>query len=211
MTQTPTTEVFGTTAEMARDGAVQASYASPRLTLDARGDVVCEDRLSPSGALIRRRRFGPGQRLDEEECYAPGGALDYRIVVRHDGAGHVTEEVLSFGDGTPHGRWLHHRDPRGRLVRRDMVAPDGSAVVTETYTYRDGGSVADVERGGVASWVHRYDADGWLVRRRGGPYSGDELDEESIEFDHDDRHRLIRETAFYADGSVRAAIIIRYP
>lgn len=211
MTQTTSITTEGTTTELRPDGSIRTSYPSPRITLDARGDVVSEERLSPDGRVLRRTRFGPGRRVEEEQRFTPDGALDYRIVHRHDDAGRLAEEILAFGDGTPHGRWIHHRGPDGRLERREMVAPDGSPVVTETYRYEADGRSAQVERGAIAEWRHDYDAEGWLVRRVGGPYSGDDADQDSIEYAYDGRHRLVRETEYAPDGSVARTVVIRYP
>jgi len=125
MNKTPPVVITGTTTTFKPDGTKQESYSSPRITLDAHGDVVLEERLSTTGVLVLRRHLGRDQRVEDEDHFTPDGALDYRIAYRYDGSGRIAEEIMNFGDGTPHGRWVHHRDPHGRLLDRELIHPDG--------------------------------------------------------------------------------------
>jgi YD repeat-containing protein len=186
MTHTQTVAT-GTTRSFGLDGKPRAIYVSRRLFLDPNGSVEAEERLT----------------LD--------GAVDYRLTYRRDANGQLTEETMTFGNGSLHGRWVHHCDRRGRLMRREFFDRNNALEATETYTFEPNGRTATVVRGSIGQWTHDYDASGNLVRKRGGPASGDELDQEFVEFEYDARHRLIRETERTPSGAVKCELRINYP
>jgi YD repeat-containing protein len=208
--RTTVTTVLGTTRTYGPDGQELATVASPRVTLDASGDVLAEERLAADGTVLQRRRFAGGGRLEEEERFA-GGALDLRIVYHHDDAGRVTEEVQSFGDGSPQGRWVNHRDDAGRLLRREFVGRGDAVEAVETYAFSADGLTATVERARVGVWTYGYDPEGRVVSKRGGPISGDEMDQVALEYAYDGRGRLVRETERNASGGLVRELRIEYP
>ena len=209
MTKGHTTVITGTTKTFTRDGALQATLASPRVTLDANGDVVMEERVSVAGAVETRKQFAGG-RLVEEERFAADGKLDERIAYSYDASGHLAEEAMTFGDGTPHGKWVHHRDDKHRLVGRDFVKPDGTTEATETYTYSSDGKSATMVRAHVGQWKYRYDDDGRILHEEGGPASGDDMDQLAIDYAYDARHRLVREVTHGPGGRVQRELRIAY-
>jgi hypothetical protein len=209
MTKGQTTMITGMTKTFARDGALETTLASPRVTLAANGDVVTEERLSASGAVETRKQFDGG-RLVEEERFDAGGQLDERIAYRYDAGGHLAEEAMTFGDGTPHGKWIHHRDDQHRLVRRDFVKPDGTVAATETYTYASDGKTATMVRAHVGQWKYRYDDAGRVLHEEGGPASGDDLDQLAIDYAYDARHRLVSEVARGPGGRLQREIKVVY-
>lgn len=209
MTQGPTTVITGTTKAFSRDGALVATLASPRVTLDASGDVVSEERVSAAGAVETRKQFASA-RLVEEQRFAADGKLDERIAYRYDANGHLAEEAMTFGDGTPHGTWVHRRDLAGRLVGRDFVKPDRTIEATETYSYAPDGKSATMVRAHVGQWKYRYDDDGRVVHEEGGPASGDDMDLLAIDYAYDARHRLVSEVAHDPRGRVQRELRITY-
>jgi hypothetical protein len=204
-----TTVITGTTKTFARDGALEATFASPRITLDASGNLVMEERLSPVGAVEARKQFAGGK-LVAEERFTADGKLDERIAYRHDASGHLAEEVMTFGDGTPHGTWVHHRDAQGRLLGRDFVKPDGKTEASETYTYAADGKSATMVRAHVGQWKYRYDDEGRVLHEDGGPASGDDMDQISIDYAYDEHGRPISEVARSPSGRVQREIRIVY-
>jgi hypothetical protein len=70
MTKGQTTVITGITKTFSRDGALEATFASPRVTLDAAGDVVTEERLSATGTLEVRKQFACGKLVTEEHFTA---------------------------------------------------------------------------------------------------------------------------------------------
>lgn len=209
MTNGQTTVITGTTKTFARDGTLEATLASPRITLDASGDVVTEERLSAAGAVETRKQF-TGARLVEEERFTADGKPDERIAYSYDAGGHLSEEAMTFGDGTPHGKWVHHRDDKGRLVRRDFVKPDATIEAAETYTYAADGKTATMVRAHVGQWKYRYDDDGRVLHEEGGPASGDDMDQVAIDYTYDARHRLVSEVAHGPGGRVQRELRIVY-
>ena len=209
MTKGQTTVITGTTKTFTRGGALEATFASPRITLDASGDVVMEERLSSAGGVEMRKQFDAG-RLIAEERFTADGKLDERIVYRYDASGHLAEEVMTFGDGTPHGTWVHHRDAKGRLMRRDFVKPDGRTEATETYTYTPDGKSATMVRAHVGQWKYVYEDDGRILHEEGGPASGDDMDQLSIDYAYDARHRLVSEVTRGPGGRVQRETRIAY-
>jgi hypothetical protein len=209
MTKGQTTVITGTTKTFARDGTLEASFASPRITLDASGNVVTEERLSAAGGVEIRKQFASGK-LVVEERFTAEGKLDERIAYRYDASGHLAEEVMTFGDGTPHGTWVHHRDGKGRLIGRDFVKPDGRTEAAETYTYATDGKSATMVRAHVGQWKYRYDDDGRILHEEGGPASGDDMDQLAIDYAYDARHRLVSEVARSSGGRVQHEIKIVY-
>jgi YD repeat-containing protein len=181
------TVATGTTRHFGPDGKPQATYVSCRLFLNSNGILAAEDHLTPDGAV------------------------DYRLSYRRDGNGHLTEEVMTFGDGSLHGRWVDQCDRQGRVVRREFFDRNNVLLATETYTFDPDGRTATVVRGGVGQWRNEYDASGNLVRKRGGPVSGDEMDQEFVEYEYDARHRLIREIERTPSGAVKCVRSINYP
>jgi len=179
--------VHGTTRSFGLDGKPPASYVSRRLFLDPNGSLEAEERLTPNGTV------------------------DYRLTYRRDPNGRLIEEAMTFGDGTLHGRWVHHCDSQGRLVRREFFDRTNALEATETYAFEPDGRTATVVRGRICQWTHEYDASGNLVRKRGGPASGDEMDQDFVEYEYDARHRLIRETERTPSGAVKCELIINYP
>ncbi len=179
--------VHGTTRSFGLDGKPQASYVSRRLFLDPNGSLEGEERLTPNGTV------------------------DYRLTYRRDANGRLTEQAMTFGDGSLHGRWVHHCDSQGRLVRREFFDRNNALEATETYAFEPDGRTATVMRGSICQWTNEYDASGNLVRKRGGPVSGDEMDQEYVEYEYDARHRLIRETERLPSGAVKCELIINYP
>ncbi|HEX7836382.1 MAG TPA: hypothetical protein VF469_02910 [Kofleriaceae bacterium] len=209
MTKGQTTVITGSTKTFARDGALVASVPSPRVMLDASGNVVTEERLSAAGAVEVRKQFDGGKLVDEER-FTADGKLDERIAYRYDARGRLAEEVMAFGDGTPHGTWVHHRDDKGRLIGRDFVKPHGRTEATETYTYAADGKSATMVRAHVGQWKYVYDDNGRILHEEGGPASGDDMDQLSIEYAYDARGRLISEVARSSDGRVQREIRIVY-
>jgi len=209
MTKGQTTVITGTTKTYARDGALEATLASPSVTLDASGDVVVEERLSAVGTVVTRKQFAGG-RLVEEERFAADARLDERIAYSYDASGHLAEEAMTFGDGTPHGKWVHHRDDKRRLVGRDFVKPDGTIEATETYTYASDGKSATMVRARVGQWKYCYDDDGCVLHEEGGPASGDAMDRLVIDYAYDARHRLVSEVAHGPGGRVQRELTIAY-
>jgi YD repeat-containing protein len=181
------TVATGTIRRFGLDGKPPANYVSRRLFLDSNGSV------------------------EAEECLTPDGAVDYRLTYRRDANGRLTEEAMTFGDGSLHGRWVHHCDGQGRLVRREFFDPNNTLEATETYAFGPDGRTATVVRGRIGQWTNEYDASGNLVRKRGGPASGDEMDQEFVEYEYDARHRLIRETERTPSGAVKCELSINYP
>jgi len=177
----------GTTRSFGLDGKPSATYVSRRLSLAPNGSVEAEERFTPNSAV------------------------DYRSTYRRDANGQLTEEVMTFGDGSLHGRWVHHCDGQGRLVRREFFDRNNVLEATETYTFKPDGRTATVVRGRIGHWTNEYDASGNLVRKRGGPISGDEMDQEFVEYEYDARHRLIRETERTPSGAVKCELRINYP
>lgn len=204
-----TTVITGTTRTFANDGSIAATLASPRVTLDAAGNVATEERLSAAGAVEIRKQF-TGGRLVAEERFAAGGALDERIAYRYDANGRLAEEVMAFGDGTPHGTWVHRRDANGRLVGRSFVKPDGTTEATETYRYGADGKTATMVRAHVGEWKYRYDDDGHVLHEEGGPASGDIMDQVAIDYAYDARHRLVSEIARGPGGRIQRELTITY-
>jgi len=179
--------VTGTTRSFGLDGKPSATYVSRRLFLDANGSVAAEERLTPNGAI------------------------DYRLTYRRDANGQLTEETMTFGDGSLHGRWVHHCDGQGRLVRREFFDRNNALEVTEDYAFEPGGRTAKVVRGRIGQWTNEYDGGGNLVRKRGGPASGDDLDQERVEYEYDAQHRLIREIERTPSGAVKCELNFSYP
>jgi YD repeat-containing protein len=202
------TVITGITKMFSRDGTLAATLASPRVTLDARGDVVTEERLSIAGLVEARKQFSAGRLLTEER-FAADGKLDERIVYSYDASGHLAKEAMAFDGGAPHGTWVHHRDAQGRLVGRDFVKPDGKVEATETYTYAADGKTATMVRAHVGQWKYRYDDSGRVLHEEGGPASGDDMDQIAIDYAYDARHRLISEVA-RAGGRVQRELAITY-
>jgi hypothetical protein len=209
MTKEHTTVIMGTTKMFARDGTLEATLASPRLTLDTSGEVVTEERLSAAGTVELRKQFASG-RLVEQECFAADGKLDHRIAYSYDANGHLAEEVMTFGDGTTHGTWVHHRDGAHRLVRRQFVKPDGTTEATETYTYAPDGKSATMVRAHVGQWKYRYDEQGCVLHEEGGLASGDDMDHLVIDYAYDARHRLVSEVVCGPCGRVKCELKIAY-
>jgi hypothetical protein len=209
MTKAQTTVITGTTKTFARDGSLETTFASPRVTLDANGDVVTEERVSAAGVVETRKQFAAG-RLVEEQRFATDGKLDERIAYSYDASGHLAEEAMTFGDGTPHGKWVHHRDDKHRLVGRDFVKPNGTIEATETYTYASDGKSSTMVRAHVGQWKYRYDDDGRVVHEEGGPASGDDMDQIAIDYAYDARHRLVGEVAHGPGGRVQRELMIAY-
>jgi hypothetical protein len=177
----------GTTRSFGLDGKPTSTYVSRRLFLDASGNVEAEDRLTPNGAI------------------------DYRMTYRRDAHGQLTEEAMTFGDGTLHGRWVRRCDDHGRLVCREFFDRNNALETSETYAFEPDGRTAKVVRGRIGQWTNEYDAGGNLVRKRGGPSSGDAMDQERIEYEYDARHRLIREIERTPSGAVKCELSISYP
>ena len=212
MNKTQSVVITGTTTIFALDGTKQNSYPSPRMTLDAQGAVVLEERLSPAGALVIRRQFGRDERLEVEDRLNADGTLDYRITYRYNDGGQLAEEVMSFGDGTLHNRWIHHRDKHGRLLERELVDRDGRSELTEIYSYTADARSATAQRGSVGEWTYRYDETGRVIGKTGGPVSGDDEDQEAIEYQYDARHRLVREVSHYSRGrGPQSLVMVQYP
>jgi hypothetical protein len=203
------TVITGTTKTFGRDGALVATLPSPRVTLDAHGDVVTEEQLSAAGVVELRRQF-TGGRLVAEERFTSDGKLDERVAYYYGADGRLAEEVMAFGDGTPHGTWIHRRDPSGRLIGRAFVKPDGSTEATETYRYDADGKSATMVRAHVGQWTYRYDDDGRILHEEGGPASGDEMDRVAIDYTYDARHRLTSEIARGPGGRVQRELTITY-
>jgi hypothetical protein len=166
---------------------------------------------SLSTYVSRRLFLAPNGSLDAEERLTPNGAVDYRLAYRRDANGQVTEEAMTFGDGSLHGRWVHHCDGQGRLMRREFYDRNNALEVTETYAFEPDGRTATVVRGSVGRWTNEYDASGNLVRKHGGPASGDEMDQEFVEYEYDAHHRVIRETERTPSGAVKSELNINYP
>jgi YD repeat-containing protein len=97
------------------------------------------------------------------------------------------------------------------LVRREFFDRNNALAATETYDFEHDGRTATVVRGSIGRWTNEYDASGNLVRKRGGPVSGDEMDQEFVEYEYDARHRLIRETERTPSGAVKCELSITYP
>jgi hypothetical protein len=209
MTKGQTIVITGTTKTFARDGALEATFASPRVTLDASGDVVTEERLSAAGSIEIRKHFAGGKPVLEER-FTAGGKLDVRIAYSYGANGHLAEEVMLFGDGTPHGKWVHHCDAQGRLAKREFMKPDGTTAATETCTYSPDGKNATKVRAHVGQWKYLYDDDGRVLHEEGGPASGDDMDHLAIDYAYDARHRLVGEVARGPGGRIRREVNIVY-
>jgi len=181
------TVVIGTTRTFGLDGKLLATYVSRRLFLDPNGNVEAEERLTPDGAV------------------------DYRLIYRRDANGQLTEEAMTFGDGSLHGRWVHHCNGQGRLMRREFFDRNNTLQVAETYAFDPDGRICTIVRGSIGRWTNEYDASGNLVRKRGGPASGDKMDQEIVEYQYDARNRLIRETERTPSGAVKCELTINYP
>jgi YD repeat-containing protein len=166
----------------------------------------------PSATYVARRLFlDPSGSVEAEENLTPNGALDYRLTYRRDAKGQLSEEAMTFGDGSQRGRWVHHCDGQGRLLRREFFDAKNALAATETYTFEPDGRTASVVRGRIGQWTNEYDASGNLVRKRGGPASGDEMDQEFVEYEYDAQHRLIRQTERTPSGAVKCELSINYP
>ncbi|HEX2690416.1 MAG TPA: hypothetical protein VHN14_27565 [Kofleriaceae bacterium] len=166
----------------------------------------------PSGTYVSRRLYlDPSGNLEAEERLTPNGAVDYRLTYRRDANGQLTEEAMTFGDGSLHGRWVHHCDGQGRLVRREFFNRHNTLEATEVYAFEPDGRTATVVRGSIGRWTNEYDTSGNLVRKRGGPVSGDEMDQEFVEYEYDAHHRLVRETERTPSGAVKCELNINYP
>jgi hypothetical protein len=209
MTKQHTTVIMGTTKTFTRDGTLEATLASPRITLDASGEVVTEERLSAAGNVEICKQFANG-RLVEHQCFTADGKLDHCVAYRYDTNGHVAEEVMTFDDGTPHGKWVHLRDDKHRLVARHFVKPDGTTEATETYTYAADGKSATMVRAHVGQWKYRYDEHGRVLHEAGGPASGDHMDQLVIDYAYDERHRLVSEVVYGPGGRVQRELKIVY-
>lgn len=181
------TTVTGFLRSFGRDGRPPATYAARRMFLDPDGKLAAEEHLTPQGEV------------------------DYRLTYQRDANGQLTEEAMTFGDGSLQGRWVHHCDDQGRLVRREFFDRDNALTTTETYTFEPDGRTATVVRGRVAQWTNEYNASGDLIRKRGGPTSGDEMDQEFVEYEYDAQHRLIREIQRLPSGAVKCETNINYP
>ena len=96
-------------------------------------------------------------------------------------------------------------------MRREFFDRNNTLAATETYAFEPDGRTASVVRGNIGQWTNEYDASGNLVRKRGGPASGDEMDQEVGEYEYDARHRLIRETERMPSGAVKCEVSINYP
>jgi hypothetical protein len=158
---------------------------------------------------VTRKRFAGG-RVVEEERFADDGALDERITYHYNASGHLCEEAMTFGDGTPHGKWIRHHDDQRRLVGRDFAKPDGTIRATETYTYAPDGKTASMVRGRVGQWKYCYDDHGCVLHEEGGPASGDAMDQRAIDYTYDARRRLVSEVVRSPGGRVRRELRIAY-
>lgn len=204
------TVVTGTTRLYGAGGAETAAIASPRVTLDAAGDPTLEERFDAAGMYVLRRRFAGG-RVTEEEHFRPNGDVDHRLTFRYDAHGRRAEEVMTFASGAVHGRWVDHRDGGGRLLRREYHDRTDAVVVTETYTFADDGRRAEAVRGAVGTWSYGYDDAGRVIHVEGGPASGDEMDQQVLDYEYDARGRLVHETERGPDGALRRELRIDYP
>lgn len=139
-------------------GALEATFASPRVTLNPAGDVVAEERLTAAGAIEVRKQFAGGK-LVTEEYFAADGKLDEGIAYRYDASGRLAEEAR-----TPRHVGPPPRAP-GRLIGRDFVKADGKTEATETYAYAADGKSATMVRAHVDQLAidYAYDAHHRLI------------------------------------------------
>lgn len=149
------------------DGALPLVY---RTVGDGLGHAVESVSLGPDGSVGSRVVHDrPGDDGETVTAYGADGRIEWRVVTRRDGHGHIVEKTRSRGDGSPMYRTTYAHDPDGRRVPVEYThSRVRQRIWRRELCYDEAGRLVDVTRTRSAGQVEnrltqRYDAAGQLA------------------------------------------------